>query len=83
MTNLQCHKNFTKVRKIEWAFLGGNERAVKMKDYLNPDFIGPIEPPVSLTKEQKAAFVVSLLNTPRAVFFDEKVDGDFDIAIGY
>ncbi|MGB0246186.1 MAG: hypothetical protein ACPF9Z_06080 [Paracoccaceae bacterium] len=54
-----------------------------MKDYLNPDFIGPIEPPVSLTKEQKAAFVVSLLNTPRAVFFDEKVDGDFDIASGY
>ena len=65
------------------AFLGRDERAVKMKNYLNPDFIGPIEPPINLTKEQKAAFVISLLNTPRAVFFDEKVDSEFDIASGY
>ncbi len=54
-----------------------------MKNYLNPDFMGPIVPPINLTKEQKAAFVISLLNTPRAVFFDEKVDGEFDIASGY
>jgi len=45
--------------------------------------MGPIVPPINLTKEQKAAFVISLLNTPRAVFFDEKVDGEFDIASGY
>ena len=68
---------------VAGTFLGRDERAVKMKNYLNPDFIGPIEPPINLTKEQKTAFVISLLNTPRAVFFDEKVDGEFDIASGY
>ena len=63
--------------------LGEGRKSRKMKNYLNPDFIGPIEPPINLTKEQKAAFVISLLNTPRAVFFDEKVDGELDIASGY
>ncbi len=38
MTNLQCHKNFTKVRKIEWAFPGGERKSSKNERLPEPRF---------------------------------------------
>jgi len=40
--------------------LGGREAAMK-KEYLDPNFIGPILPPKNLTDEQKAAVVKVIL----------------------
>ena len=51
-----------------------------MNNYFNPNFIGPIHPPENLTKEQKAAFVISLLSNSRSFFVKKENEINFEFA---
>ena len=65
---------------ITFTFLGGDVKAIEMNNYFNPDFIGPIQPPENLTKEQKAAFVISLLSNSRYLFVEKENEINFELA---